>query len=165
MIAKTPVYHIRPRHRECSKYSRDRGQLDFLCEEKERKPLLRPLVSIQRFVLDDKAFLIPDLDPKAKWKTDMRLTDAVFTPRLNTTKGSKQVLNSVFELLKLAGRQCHSGFMTECEQKQVYDMQRQGGWCVHRFPHSRHHLALEMTKKGWELFEKRVRFAVCQIWS
>jgi hypothetical protein len=159
VIGKTPVYHVRPPHRTCSKFSRKQGKLDYLCEEEERKPLIRPLVSIQRVVLDGKAYLIPDRDPRAKWTTNMRLTGAVFTPRLDTNKGSKQVLNTVFELLKLAGRQRDSEFLRQCELKQIHDMGmgRQGGWCAHRFPYNQHHLAVEMTKKGWEAFEKRVR--------
>lgn len=156
IIAKIPVYHVRPKHRSCSKYSRERGQLDFLCEEEEGKPLIRKLVAVQRIVLDPEARLVSDPKPsKSKWKTDMRLTDAIFSPRLNANKGSKQVLDTIFELLKLAGRH-NPGFLRECEQKAIFDMERQGGWCAHRFPYHQYHLQVEMTKKGWELFEKRV---------
>jgi hypothetical protein len=128
-----------------------------LCEEEEGKALVRRLVAVQRVVLDPEARLIPDINPsKSKWRTDMRLTGAVFSPRLNANKGNKQVLDTIFELLKLAGRQCNKGFLRECEQKAIYDMERQGGWCTHRFPYHQYQLQVEMTKKGWELFEKRV---------
>lgn len=40
-------------------------------------------------------------------------------------------------------------------------MERQGGYCAHRFPYNQHHLPLDMTRTGWELFEKRVcRFSL-----
>lgn len=60
VITKTPVYHVPPKHRDCSRYSRKNGQLDFLREEEKRKPLVGRLVSIQRVTLSENAYLIPD---------------------------------------------------------------------------------------------------------
>lgn len=45
----------------------------------------------------------------------MRLTGSVLTPRLNINKEHKQVLDTIFELLYLAGRQYRSDFLKECE--------------------------------------------------
>jgi hypothetical protein len=155
-ILRTPVHHVSRDHRKCTAPHKKEERYNFLCLKEEAKPRVRPCAIIQRVFLDADACLLPH--PTADdWTTEIRLSNTAFIPRLNANKGSKAILNTLFEILRLAGRQADPAFLRELEEMQIRDLDWPMTACRHRAVYTPHHIRFEVTKKGWDQFEKRVR--------
>jgi hypothetical protein len=92
--------------------------------------------------LEEQAYLIPDTTATPRWSTCIRLLDTSFHGRAT---GDCKELDTIFELLKLAGR-------TDLEELRKSERVQYHG----QKGDARYHLGLHMREEGYHAFVDRV---------
>lgn len=160
-ILQTPVHHRPTDHEQCStsanaKEEGDKDtalvQLDPPCKP-QTEMLVRPLQKLGYVCLEDNAYLISNDSANSNWTTQIRLHGGWLGPSFEV-KESQHTFDTLFELLKLAGKHPGADSLRELEARDI-----QGGEatsCRQLPEYRQHHLGLDMTKEGFDVFFERV---------